>query len=281
MNMIDMVRRQTERFGGAWLDDIRVEIGADLIGVLEVREDSYPDFVSGVKTLLPTAKAAVMLGMEYDSETLNLLNFPQKFEGKAKAGVLLEPHVLQLNREIDNAVAMMVKRLKREGYRSLSLPSRGMPLLRPKDFKTASSYVKSPISYTHVAEAAGMGTIGTHSLLITPEFGTRVRLAGLLTEAPIRGTKRIDPIDDCTHCLDCVKICPVGAIQLPPNNRRYAIAGDRCKFYRERIDNCGMCQKICSYATGHSETTGGPLRANAEFQESLSLSFSAHDNEEW
>ena len=88
--------------------------------------------------------------------------------------------------------------------------------------------MKAALSYAHVAEAAGMGTVGTHSLLITPEFGTRVRLACLLTEAPLQTTTRRDPVDDCTHCLDCVKICPVGAISSPGlgqalRNRRHAL----------------------------------------------------------
>jgi len=111
-----------------------------------------------------------------------------------------------------------------------------------------------------------MGTVGTHSLLITPEFGTRVRIACLLTEAPLKTTTRRDPVDDCTHCLDCVKICPVGAISPPGPGKRYEIDGMRCKFYRERVDNCGLCQKVCSFATGHSETTGSPLAAALALQ---------------
>ena len=122
-----------------------------------------------------------------------------------------------------------------------------------------------------------MGTIGTHSLLITPEFGTRVRLACLLTEAPLKTTRRLDPVDDCTHCLDCVKICPIGAISSPGPWLRYEIDGMACKFYRDRFDNCGLCQKICSYATGHSETTGGPLIVNDEFRASLIASTRTHE----
>jgi len=137
--------------------------------------------------------------LEYDSETMNLIKHPFKYAGKVKTGELLSPHVNQLIEEINQACYDLSRRLKKQGYRTLVLPSRGLPF-RP-------GQMKAVLSYTHVAEAAGMGTIGTHSYLITPEFG--------ITEAPLQTTKRIDPIDDCTHCLDCVKICPVDAIASP------------------------------------------------------------------
>ncbi len=274
MNLIDMSQSQTGKFGKTWVEKTKNEIGVDLMGVLEVNEGSHTHLLQGVKTFMPSAKAAIILALEYSSETMNLLKLPKKFQGKVKAGALLTPHVDQLIIELNTSLNDLTRLLKKEGYRSLALSSRGQPLLRPDDFKKAPNYAKALISYAHIAEAAGMGTVGTHSLLITPEFGTRARLAAVLTEAPLKTTQRIDPIDDCTHCLDCVSICPVGAIAMPAANRRYQIAADKCKFYRERFDNCGLCQKVCSYATGHSEATGGPLASDPDFQRSVT-SFSS------
>ncbi len=248
-------------FDSQWLEQTRKDIGADLVGVLAVDKDSHPDFLYAVKTFLPSAKACVVIGMEYASETMNLIKPPEKYAGSVKTGDLLATHVNQLSIEIDLANSKLAKTLRQLGYRSLALPSRKLPL-RPGE-------IKASLSFAHVAEAAGMGTIGTHSLLITPEFGTRTRLVCLLTEAPLQTTRRMDPVDDCTHCLDCVKICPVGAISSPAPGARYQIDAMRCKFYREKFDNCGLCQKVCSYATGHSETTGGPIIASDAFQQSL------------
>lgn len=253
MNVASKISPEPALFNHAWLNWVKSEIGVDLIGVLAVEEDSHPDFLFGVNTFLPTAKAAIILAQEMASETVNLIKHPVKYMGKPKTGELLAPHVNELTMELELANMQLARMLKREGYRSLALPSRGLPM-RPGQFKAA-------LSYCHVAEAAGMGTIGTHSFLITPEFGTRVRLACLLTEAPIKTTKRHDPVDDCTHCLDCVKICPVGAISSPGPGKRYQVDGARCKFYRDRVDNCGLCQKACSFATRHSEAGGPPLTA--------------------
>lgn len=41
---------------------------------------------------------------------------------------------------------------------------------------------RSIVSQKHIAQAAGLGTIGRHSLLITPEFGSMVWLGAVLCE---------------------------------------------------------------------------------------------------
>ena len=246
---------ESSPFNHAWLNRTKAEIGVDLIGVLAVEPDSHPDFIQGVKTFLPKARAAVILMNEVASETMNLIMHPAKYAGKIKTGALLSPHVDEIHSELDHANMQLAKLLKREGYRSIALPRR-LPM-RAAD-------MKFPLSFCHIAEAAGMGTVGTHTLIITPEFGTRVRLACLLTEAPLQTTKRQDPVDDCTHCLDCVKVCPVGAISSPGPGLRYEVDAARCKFYRDYVDNCGLCQKACSFATRHSETIGPPLTAHPD-----------------
>jgi epoxyqueuosine reductase QueG len=257
MNLVNMLERSANPYDADWIERTRREIGADLMGVLAVTPDSHPDFLYGVKTFLPTAKAAVIVAMEMASETMNLVKHPSKYSGKPKTGLLLSPHVVQVTVEVDAANYALARILKKEGYRSIALPSRGLPF-RPGQFKAS-------LSYCHLAEAAGMGTIGTHSFLITPEFGTRIRLTCLLTEAPLQSSVRIDPADDCTHCLDCVKVCPVGAISSPGPGQRYEVDGMRCKMYRDTVDNCGLCQKVCSYSTHHSEIQDGPLVAKMNF----------------
>jgi epoxyqueuosine reductase QueG len=254
-NAVSAESRNGSPFNQAWLNRVKAEIGVDLIGILAVEPDSHPDFIQGVKTFLPKARAAIIIMNELASETMNLVMHPAKYAGKPKTGALLAPHVDEIHSELDLANMQLAKLLKREGYRSIALPRR-LPM-RAGD-------MKFPLSFCHIAEAAGMGTIGTHTLIITPEFGTRVRLACLLTEAPLQTTRRHDPVDDCTHCLDCVKVCPIGAISSPGPGLRYEVDAARCKFYRDYVDNCGLCQKACSFATRHSETIGPPLTARPD-----------------
>ncbi len=58
----------------------------------------------------------------------------------------------------------------------------------------------------------------------------------------------------------------MGAISSPEPGKRYEVDGMRCKFYRDSVDNCGLCQKVCSFSTGHSEAEGGPLAAIGALQ---------------
>ena len=68
-----------------------------------------------------------------------------------------------------------------------------------------------PISDKHWAAHAGLGWIGRHTLLVTPQWGSWVNLGELVT------TMECDRYDTplpsrCTDCNLCVKACPNGAI---------------------------------------------------------------------
>ena len=55
---------------------------------------------------------------------------------------------------------------------------------------------------------AGLGVIGKNNLLVTPEFGTRVRLRGIFMEVELEPTGPID-FDPCNGCdMPCRKVCP-------------------------------------------------------------------------
>jgi len=62
-----------------------------------------------------------------------------------------------------------------------------------------------------VATRAGLGWIGDCALLITLDFGAAVRLASVLTDAPLACGA---PIDDsrCGTCRACVQACPARAV---------------------------------------------------------------------
>ena len=58
------------------------------------------------------------------------------------------------------------------------------------------------------AVMAGLGCIGKNNLLITPEFGSRVRLRAMLIEIELETTGPIE-FDPCKDCPEyCRKVCP-------------------------------------------------------------------------
>jgi epoxyqueuosine reductase len=55
---------------------------------------------------------------------------------------------------------------------------------------------------------AGLGCIGKNNMVVTPEYGPRVRLRAMLTNVVLQGTGPIDfdPCEDCS--MPCISACP-------------------------------------------------------------------------
>jgi epoxyqueuosine reductase len=80
------------------------------------------------------------------------------------------------------------------------------------------------------AALAGLGIIGKHNLLVTPEFGTRVRLRGIFIEAELEPTGPSD-FDPCTGChMPCHPVCPQDAF------RSGAFERALCKLENDKRD---------------------------------------------
>ena len=59
---------------------------------------------------------------------------------------------------------------------------------------------------------AGLGVVGKNNLLITPEYGPRVRLRALLLNRSVQGTGPLDDFDPCDGCAaPCLSACPSDA----------------------------------------------------------------------
>jgi epoxyqueuosine reductase len=74
--------------------------------------------------------------------------------------------------------------------------------------------------YPPMAQAAGLGWRGINGLVITPEFGPRVRLAAVFSEIenlPVYGgDQHTWVLDFCESCRRCIRDCPPGAIYDEP-----------------------------------------------------------------
>ena len=77
---------------------------------------------------------------------------------------------------------------------------------------------RSIISQKHAAQAAGLGTIGRHSLLITPKYGSMVWLGCVLCDAEIDPDEMMEDI--CDDCNKCMQACPVNALEKEELNQQ-------------------------------------------------------------
>jgi len=123
----------------------------------------------------------------------------------------------------------------------------------------------APIMERPLAEKAGIGWVGKHSLILNRESGSWFFLGELLIDLPL-------PVDQpqeeqCGRCVACMTTCPTGAIVAP-----YTVDARRCISYLtielegaipeefrplmgNRIYGCDDCQLICPW-NRYSQLTG-------------------------
>ena len=81
------------------------------------------------------------------------------------------------------------------------------------DVRTKSMVDTGELSDRAVAERAGIGWSGKNCMIITPEFGSYVYLAEMITNIPFEPDERIE--DQCGSCNKCIEACPTGALVKP------------------------------------------------------------------
>ena len=105
-------------------------------------------------------------------------------------------------------------------------------------------------AFSHVMAGyyAGMGTIGDSHNLITKEFGPRLRIVSILTDAPLPADPMLEK-DLCIHCRKCLKNCPSHCFK-ESESGVYDMDKVACTKYHVKIRDehhwpCGVCAKVC------------------------------------
>jgi epoxyqueuosine reductase QueG len=88
--------------------------------------------------------------------------------------------------------------LREKGYKAEARPSTG-------DWDKET--LRAPFSHKMAATLAGLGWIGKCDLLVTPDYGSAVRWASVLTDAPVEAGVPITE-SRCGDCHCCVEACP-------------------------------------------------------------------------
>ena len=111
-----------------------------------------------------------------------------------------------------------------------------------------------------IAVDAGLGELGRLGLLITPEFGARLRLSVVTTNLPLTQDKPIvfGVQDFCDFCRKCATNCPSGSIESGVKGvyrgvEKWKVEQDSCyKYWRTLGSDCSVCIKVCPYS--HPDT---------------------------
>ncbi len=232
------------------LNELLSEARVDKIGIARLEDWRDTPLYEKAKKLLPGAKSIIVMAMELFPETVNYVS------SQATVGDMTLRDLYNANYEVagghlDWEGYKLIKALHKQGFKGLLLPAGGSP--------SDGRFLVGPISYKNAAEAAGLGIIGWHGLLITPEFGSRVRLASIITDAPLEGSPPLKMESPCLKCGGaCIKICPARAIARPEAGDDYHLDKFACSTYYTASGMCSECLRVCPAGrVSRSSATGG------------------------
>ncbi|MFV1988892.1 MAG: reductive dehalogenase [Gemmatimonadota bacterium] len=119
-----------------------------------------------------------------------------------------------------------------------------------------------------LALQAGLGEYSRLGLLITKEFGPRVRLGKVFTDLPLSHDRpvRFGVREFCESCRRCTSACPVRAIPdgEPSTERhndsnlkgvkKWTVDGEKCfGYWAAQNSDCTICMRVCPYNKDYSK----------------------------
>ena len=118
-----------------------------------------------------------------------------------------------------------------------------------------------------LAVDAGLGALGRNGLLLTPEYGPRVRICKVFTDIPLLADdlnlnfiKKVEKF--CKTCFKCAEACETDAITKEKNPsfepatisnnssvKKYCVDVEKCfEYWIENSGDCGNCIAACPFS---------------------------------
>ena len=195
-----------------------LDMGADVAGIAEY----LPELTfEGSEKL--RHKSIVVFGMK------------MKFDYMVDIGPKSQSEVHRVYYELDDIGVRLTHHIGAYGYEARTQPNIGdLPL-------PAYGWL------------AGLGELGKHGSLISPELGSSFRLSALSTDMPlvVDGPKDYGIDDVCAHCQICARFCPGDAIKHEKKEvagvRRWYVDTPACEPYFFRMHGCKICLSVCPF----------------------------------
>jgi epoxyqueuosine reductase QueG len=219
--------------------DFARQCGADLVGIADLA------FLDGIQTepvdLLKGYRRAISIGVRLADGVLDAI--------EDRPTPIYQQHYLKTNVLLDDIALRVSQYIQARGSKTLPIPASQL-----LDKENWTSY----ISHKAVAIAAGLGWQGKSLLVISQDFGPRIRLVTILTDAAIKPDH--PQKNRCGRCSLCSDACPVGAIKNVNTSSHYSSRDEALHFDRclaRVLDNssrpfiespiCGVCIRACPW----------------------------------
>lgn len=134
---------------------------------------------------------AIVLGLVFTAAALreNRAGEPRRYYAE----------YLRMNRRLPELTRELEALLARQGYRTpASLPP--------------GAAAPGPLPHKTAATLAGLGWVGKSALLVTPAYGSALRMAVVRTDAPLDGGRPVTRSRCPAGCRACVDACPGQAL---------------------------------------------------------------------
>jgi epoxyqueuosine reductase QueG len=217
-----------------------IGLGANLIGIADI--EPLKEFKVDPPDLLESFARAVSIAIK-----LPVATFEQIVD---RPTPIYKSVYTTANLMLDQIAFRTAMALQNDGFHSLPIPA--SQVLDRENWTAA-------ISHKAVARMAGLGWQGKNLLLITPQYGSRVRLVTVLTTAPLDVDGPVkNRCGDCTACQDA---CPAQAIKGISTETHYKdrneamyfsrcvekVVGEFAKIPEVAVPICGICIKVCPF----------------------------------
>ena len=212
-------------------------LGADLFGVASPDALNEAPLGHHPTDILPSVKSIIVLGMKMLDAQTDILPTDGDYFGASPRQDMFVGHSGFISQELDRIGYAMARFLEKNGFKAYhQMASAG---------GVDQRYLTSLLSLKHLAFQAGLGFFGRNSLLITPQYGPRVRLTAIVTDAEMQPDQSINK-DLCKDCeILCITSCPAHALMKPSRNLPYKINKFACQQYLNTRPACGVCLKVC------------------------------------
>ena len=206
--------------------------------------------VTGTDAYLPNAKSVIMLGLRMPHGSVDITaRTPAEAAGPyvfAQYETIMRLRVLAWN---------LIGRLEEAGYKgalALDLHNTGSVCWNPR-----GNY---PDAFCNVfaAAAAGLGTVSECGTLVTPQFGSNIRFAAVITDAPLEYNEVLkNMVLECANCTkNCVAACKTAAFgDLKP----FVLDGVEMPFRKIDINRCNWAKRYSLVASEGNQYTGWQL----------------------
>jgi epoxyqueuosine reductase len=198
-----MEDRDAEKEGAPGLDlkTFFQKEGIDVFAVVSIEDLPEPDREDVVE-FFPAARSVIVFGKEVP---VLVYRMPPKDKTR---------EMLRIAESLDDSAVRLAAQLNVEHVMALAVP-----LYLP--IKIAAGRIQGLVRLKHAAVAGKLGSQGRNTVLLTPRFGPRLLLSGVVTARPLfaygpddrtgRGVSPDAPLL-CSGCDRCVRLCPEGAL---------------------------------------------------------------------